>query len=372
MSDMSKCQSALRFGVGARVEVWISPDWKPGRHIEIISAHPPRWPPDGIWFPATVAAVHFQQQGWCPSFFCPYLVQIDGDVQNDANGESSGEPFGTPVREDDSKCIREPASAVPSLPELYAFREFDSFKEDRAAAPNCYTHDLNRPWLNQESVPWVKERFARKYSELFYDRSLLNTRSVIDGILASGLVQLQQKRQVQHGYWAAITAGFTSVEQFSALLQLMPSSVLVQIAKRIPAGSVAAFLNSCGSLHLLIGADKTLLSHVFTELISREPFPSVRTQLFTQLARQVGQMDPEKGPLYPNAQPQQPVPCDLCGTALPAFQLSLEDSHEYYNSEKIYDGGRSGRSLKPVYVRADSEACPNGCEDSPDYEGDNT
>ena len=64
----------LRFGVGARVEVWISPDWKPGRHIEIISAHPPRCPPDGIWFPATVAAVHFQQQGWCPSFFCPYLV----------------------------------------------------------------------------------------------------------------------------------------------------------------------------------------------------------------------------------------------------------------------------------------------------------
>lgn len=48
----------------------------------------------GRWVPARVLSLHYRQEGWCPDFFCPYTVRIEGNARE------------TIVREDDPACIR--------------------------------------------------------------------------------------------------------------------------------------------------------------------------------------------------------------------------------------------------------------------------
>ena len=92
-----------RFRVGDRVEVKVSPNSEPGRHIDMISVHNCE---GGRWLAAKVQALRFRQDDWCPGFFCAYAVKVQGDVGPD------GTAFASPVREDDDRCIR----AAPPLP----------------------------------------------------------------------------------------------------------------------------------------------------------------------------------------------------------------------------------------------------------------
>lgn len=101
----SAANEPSRFKVGDRVEVKISHDSEPGSEsgVDMISIYNCD---GGRWVRAKVTSLRYQQDGWCPGFYCAYTVKVQGDVTPD------GVPFMTPVREDDERCIR----AAPPLP----------------------------------------------------------------------------------------------------------------------------------------------------------------------------------------------------------------------------------------------------------------
>jgi hypothetical protein len=69
----------------------------------------------GRWVQARVHSLRFRQDDWCEGFFCAYMVKVQGDVGED------GLPVGTPVREDDERCIRAaPPPAPPPPPPRFA------------------------------------------------------------------------------------------------------------------------------------------------------------------------------------------------------------------------------------------------------------
>ena len=91
-------QKPLRFQIGQDVEVRLSPRSRPGENIEMISV---LTCDGGQWYPARVVAQCYHQDGWCPTFFCAYAVQVVGDVVD-------GQVLASAVREDDDRCIRLP------------------------------------------------------------------------------------------------------------------------------------------------------------------------------------------------------------------------------------------------------------------------
>ena len=101
----------LRFAVGQDVEVRISADSVPGQYIDMISSLNCE---GGSWHKASVTAVKYRQDDWCPDFFCAYQVVVEGDYID-------GIRAGSCVREDDDRCIRLPAAAAaPPTPEAAA------------------------------------------------------------------------------------------------------------------------------------------------------------------------------------------------------------------------------------------------------------
>jgi len=97
MSGQHEKGTPLRFPIGTRVSVRISPASVRGTSTDLISIHTCA---GGQWASATVVEHEYHQPGWCPTYFTAYIVSVDGDTAPD------GSVFGSVVREDDERCIR--------------------------------------------------------------------------------------------------------------------------------------------------------------------------------------------------------------------------------------------------------------------------
>ena len=160
----------LRFKLGNKVMVFVPKESRPGSRPDFISSTM-NGGGSGHWVSAEVVMLHFRQDDWCPGFYCPYMVVIDGDIGQDGRREA------TPVREDSEATIRiseeEQQQTAPTVAGTGAFEGCLFHPVCPALSPNnFYVRDFTKGLLggkknDTELVPYSIGRYNERRSAMY-------------------------------------------------------------------------------------------------------------------------------------------------------------------------------------------------------------